>query len=386
MTPITVARKEVTVLENRLEKNGLPIMASINIILKHTPGPVASPARRLAQTKVLDQIQRRSCADIEFGSDHTGRDDRLSHDQVDEGGQPRRRAASFHLAQQPGAGGEPAAVIGEPLVGAGGERMEIEDDAVDLTRHQIPPPRRRSHADAETGEMGRRLAALAQHGGGDEASEPGSMLERLTGVPVIERDRRGERRWQRSGLFELAAPEVEVVVVVAVWIVEEGIARPVADFAGERRAGVGERAVEGSESVFQAVVVRRLGAPIEVGWVIARGRGKVLVLCKTALACPAAQLVDRVARQRPAGFLFSDLAAGDEVSLGADELVGRGAHRHFGIGQNEVFEMDEFAFQGEAGDGIEVIRAGNPTVSDGARFQGLVEAGEAILGLGQRCP
>ena len=53
--------------------------------------------------------------------------------------------------------------------------------------------------------------------------------------------------------------------------------------------------------------------------------------------------------------------------------------------QDEVFEVDEFAGQPQAGAGVGKMGAGAKTVADRAFRQSFVEPGEGVLGLGDRC-
>ena len=75
-----------------------------------------------------------------------------------------------------------------------------------------------------------------------------------------------------------------------------------------------------------------------------------------------------------------DAATRPQHRMGAGQFVGGRAKIHFGVVENEVFEVDEFAGEPEAGAGVVKMRAGVKTVAQGAGAQALVEAGEGVLG------
>ena len=55
-----------------------------------------------------------------------------------------------------------------------------------------------------------------------------------------------------------------------------------------------------------------------------------------------------------------------------------------GVVEDEVFEEHEVTLEGEAGAAVGEVCAGAPAVADGAGGEELVEAGEGILGSGER--
>ena len=72
------------------------------------------------------------------------------------------------------------------------------------------------------------------------------------------------------------------------------------------------------------------------------------------------------------------------------QLMGRGADVHVGVVEHEVVEVDQLAVQPQAGSGVGEMGAGDKTGADRAFGEALVEAGERILGGGERagefCP
>ena len=70
--------------------------------------------------------------------------------------------------------------------------------------------------------------------------------------------------------------------------------------------------------------------------------------------------------------------------MGAGQLVGRGADVHAGVVEHEIFEVDQLAFEPQAGRGVAEVGAGDPAVADRAFGEALVEPGERVLGGGER--
>lgn len=62
--------------------------------------------------------------------------------------------------------------------------------------------------------------------------------------------------------------------------------------------------------------------------------------------------------------------------LRAGEIVGRGANVHAGIVENEVVEVNELAFEPQAGAGVGEVRASDAAVADWALDEALVEPRE----------
>ncbi|MGY4363660.1 hypothetical protein ACVW0J_010217 [Bradyrhizobium sp. i1.7.7] len=52
--------------------------------------------------------------------------------------------------------------------------------------------------------------------------------------------------------------------------------------------------------------------------------------------------------------------------------------------ENQIFEMDQLAFQPQAGAGVGIMCARNPAVADRALGQAFVEPGKRVLGDGER--
>ena len=72
------------------------------------------------------------------------------------------------------------------------------------------------------------------------------------------------------------------------------------------------------------------------------------------------------------------------------QLMGRGADVHVGVVEHEVVEVDQFAVEPQAGRGIGEVGARDPPLADRAFGEPLIEAGERVLGGGERagefCP
>ncbi len=64
--------------------------------------------------------------------------------------------------------------------------------------------------------------------------------------------------------------------------------------------------------------------------------------------------------------------------------MGRGADVHLGVVENEVLEVDKLTFEPQSGTGVGEVRPCDPAVTDGAFGEALVEAGERVLGGGER--
>ena len=113
-------------------------------------------------------------------------------------------------------------------------------------------------------------------------------------------------------------------------------------------------------------------------------------LLPVALPAPAAQAGEPRRRQRPVGLGLGDAAAGAQHGMRPGELMGRGADVHVGVVEHEVVEVDQLAVEPQAGRGVGEVGAGDPTVADRAFGEPFVEAGEGILGGGERagefCP
>lgn len=66
------------------------------------------------------------------------------------------------------------------------------------------------------------------------------------------------------------------------------------------------------------------------------------------------------------------------------QLVGRGADVHAGVVEDKVVEVDEFAVEPQTGAGVGEVHPADRAVAYWAFGQPLVEAGERILGGGER--
>ena len=113
---------------------------------------------------------------------------------------------------------------------------------------------------------------------------------------------------------------------------------------------------------------------------VARGRLSVRV----PLPCPAAQNGEPRRGQRPAGVGGGDAAAGAEHGLRPNECAGRGMDVPMRVVENEVFERNQVAVEPQTGAAVGKMGPGDPALSDRAAAQPFIEAGEAILGGGER--
>ena len=77
-------------------------------------------------------------------------------------------------------------------------------------------------------------------------------------------------------------------------------------------------------------------------------------------------------------------AAGPQHRLGARQRMGRRMDIHAGVMQHQVLEADELAGEPEAGAGVLEMGPADKTLGDRARPDALIEAGERILGGGER--
>ena len=77
-------------------------------------------------------------------------------------------------------------------------------------------------------------------------------------------------------------------------------------------------------------------------------------------------------------------AAGPQHRLGAGQGMGRRMDVHAGVMQHQVLEADELAGEPEAGAGVLEMGPADKTLGDRARPYALIEAGERILGGGER--
>ena len=107
-------------------------------------------------------------------------------------------------------------------------------------------------------------------------------------------------------------------------------------------------------------------------------------LFSVALPSPAAQAGEPGRRQRPVGLGLGDAAAGAQHGMRPGQLMGRGADVHVGVVEHEVVEVDQLTVEPQAGRGIGEVGARDPPLADRAFGQALVEAGERILGGGER--
>ena len=122
--------------------------------------------------------------------------------------------------------------------------------------------------------------------------------------------------------------------------------------------------------------------------VFGRGQGVfervcLLFLLPGVVAILAPEHVES-AGETGAGRGIFDAAARLQHRMRPRQFMGWGVEIHLGIVQDEVFRMDEVASKPQRGAGVGKVRAGEKTVADGAGAQPFVEAGEGVLGFGDR--
>ena len=220
-------------------------------------------------------------------------------------------------------------------------------------------------------------------------------------VPGIGGDRRRQRRRHAAGLLDHGAPVGETRVLVPVGIVDQWIPlrrapgrsrwlageRPVGfcdggidcgDRGGEVRVGLddAERLVEIHLVLVSAIIFANV-APLPF-------LPDALALHSVALPAPAAQAGEPRRGQRPVGLGLGDAAAGAQHGMRPGQLMGRGADVHVGVVEHEVVEVDQLTVEPQAGRGVGEVGAGDKPVADRAFGEPLVEAGERILGGGER--
>lgn len=87
------------------------------------------------------------------------------------------------------------------------------------------------------------------------------------------------------------------------------------------------------------------------------------------LPSPPPQRLKSGGGERPARLLLRDSPSRAQDRVGADEFVGWRAHVHVGVVEDEVFHLDELAFEPQRGDGVEKMRARDPAAADRAGAQ-----------------
>ncbi len=172
--------------------------------------------------------------DAEFFRNHPGRDDRASHDIVDEGGQPGGGAAASELAHQQGAGGGPTLVLLDAGLGGRRERVGEGDEARGLVTRPAPVPRHGAQPDGEAGKMGFGLAARAEQRRDQQTPEPGAVLQRRDLLPGVEREGGGDNGRQGRGFRDDGVPVGQTFILVPVEIVDQRMA----GFLGSRHESV----------------------------------------------------------------------------------------------------------------------------------------------------
>ena len=243
-----------------------------------------------------------------------------------------------------------------------------------------------------------RPAAPSQIKPGEQRGEPRLALHRF-GEPPASRQKQGaEERRQGVGLRKTGAPGGEVLRLVQSFVIQKSVAvrrrgAPLKDRVG----GAGRR-----REVRQRPCPKDRD-PKGPGPTSQRDRGAATPGSKGArpgssrsspAPCPAWLSGDRGGRPSrrkiPAGVskIFGiarcRLPAQAQVVLGPDEGVGRGADVHAGVVEDEVVQRHELALGPEGGAGLGAIGSGEDAGADGRGAQPLVEAGESVVGGGER--
>ena len=225
-----------------------------------------------------------------------------------------------------------------------------------------------------------RLVARAQGRRDQERPEPGEVFEGLDVGPGVPEQRRREQ-WPAA----IASP------------LRYGATRRFGDprrsldhrrgdrgfclASRERGVGARQRLVERCELCGERLVE---GALREI-----KGLPKVLVV-RLLLQSPspggaaAAQARKSGFARRPVRLRLGDAAAGPENRVGAGELVAGRAYVHAGIVEDEVLEVDELALEAQRRAGVGEMPAADEALPHRAFGHSLVEAGEGVLGMGQR--
>ena len=117
-----------------------------------------------------------------------------------------------------------------------------------LVRHE-------AQANIQAGEMG-SLAALSQQGGDEQPPEPRLVLQRLDGVPGLERDGRCERGWQAADFAERLTPLLKPRILVPVEIIGQRISLALPRLgAGDGPIGARHGGVNGGQRLGERGIV-----------------------------------------------------------------------------------------------------------------------------------
>ena len=230
-----------------------------------------------------------------------------------------------------------------------------------------------AQTDVQAGQVGERFAALAQQVGDQQRSEPVLVFERLSIPPRLVSDGRRKGRRQLARRFDLASPIGEPAGLVEILVVDQR-AGGVRGGLNRRRRGAGSFSQQPRRAFDGGVDFREFFAErVDVG---DGERGGLFLRRRFAFSAQVVEAAAEKAARRGAG----DAPARPQHRMRAGQFVGGRAQIHFGVVEDEVFEVDEFAGEPEAGAGVVKMRAGAKTVAQGAGAQALVEAGEGVLG------
>ena len=173
--------------------------------------------------------------------------------------------------------------------------------------------------------------------------------------------------------FDLASPIGEPAGLVEILVVDQR-AGGVRGGLNRRRRGAGSFSQQPRRAFDGGVDCREFFAErVDVG---DGERGGLFLRRRFAFPAQVVEAAAEKAARRGGG----DTPTRPQHRMGAGQFVGGRAKIHFGVMEDEVFEVDEFAGEPQAGAGVVKMRAGVKTVAQGAGAQALVEAGEGVLG------
>ena len=320
----------------------------------------------------------------------------MGHYIVDEGEQPGGGAAASELARQQGAGGGPALVLLEPGFGGRREGVDKGDQAGCLVNARR---RSRSRARSPTARQTRWALVLPRARSSAGINRRPSQGLCCSGAICSQASsaRAAATTGGRAAVFRDGGPPVgQAVLLVPVEIVDQRIAGFLAagvatadlciaaDGGLDRGKGVSGNS-SGSPSAKKTLPEMPSPAP-RFGVLGQHFRRAGPAQCPGR---PPPPLPSRAnwrghRRQREAGVGAGDGAAGAEHGLRPDEWAGRGVDVPMRVAAPEVFERNQVAVEPQAGAAVGKMGPGTPAGLDRAAAQPFIEAGEAILGGGER--
>ncbi|ENN84093.1 hypothetical protein RHSP_78948 [Rhizobium freirei PRF 81] len=212
-------------------------------------------------------------------------------------------------------------------------------------------------ADVQTEEMRGDLAAAAQIGADQQATEPMLPPQRLDPLPGVEKHRRAENRWQQIGLADDGAPAFEALILIPILVPHQR--ERIVDRL--RPAGIGNAAAQdlfgsGEDGIdlgkIDAKIILILVFLLRVGLGHLDGRrtprdGIFDVAHITAQGCKAGRF------QSPGRVGIPKAPPDPQHRMGNGQLVRRRAGVHPCIVQHQVFDMHQLAADPKRPRGIE---------------------------------